>query len=147
MNEILTRPAGRDRHYLATLPSRLPFRDVLTSMLPPRKTRARAPLRLGLAGGGTDLSPFCDEHGGNVLNCTISLYAHAVVEERQDWLTVFSAEDIEANEATKENIRLWRPSVLEENFRALQRFRQYYEFRDVDVDRYELDGERQVLMV
>jgi uncharacterized protein len=60
---------------------------------------------------------------------------------------VVSADDIEANEATVSNIRLWRPSVLKENFRAVQRIRQYYEFADVDVDRYEVDGERRVLMV
>ena len=59
-----------------------------------------------------------------------------------------SAQDIEANEATVSNIRLWRPSVLKENFQSVQRIRQYYEFEDVDVDRYDVsDGQRRVLMV
>jgi D-glycero-alpha-D-manno-heptose-7-phosphate kinase len=55
--------------------------------------RARAPLRLGLAGGGTDVSPFSEEHGGFVLNAAIDLYAQAILEPRSDGKIIFIAED------------------------------------------------------
>ncbi len=63
--------------------------------------RSKAPLRLGFAGGGSDVDPYCSEFGGLVLNATINLYAHCTIVERNDNKISFTAQDINFSEQMK----------------------------------------------
>jgi D-glycero-alpha-D-manno-heptose-7-phosphate kinase len=69
--------------------------------------RSKAPLRLGLAGGGTDVSPYSDLYGGGILNATINLYAYATIKPTSDGKISFETADgsqvkvYEANGAIK----------------------------------------------
>lgn len=57
--------------------------------------RARAPLRIGLAGGGTDVSPYADIYGGAILNATIGIYAHATITPNTSEKIKFESLDLD----------------------------------------------------
>ncbi|TBR40362.1 MULTISPECIES: dehydrogenase [Dyella] len=61
--------------------------------------RSRAPLRLGLAGGGTDVSPYCDVFGGHVMNVTIDKHAFAIISDSPDGKCEFAAMDVGVSES------------------------------------------------
>ncbi len=68
--------------------------------------RSKAPLRIGLAGGGTDVSPYSDIYGGCILNATINKYAYATIIPRRDGKIVMRAMD------RKESVELDSESKL-----------------------------------
>jgi D-glycero-alpha-D-manno-heptose-7-phosphate kinase len=55
--------------------------------------RSKAPLRIGLAGGGTDVSPYSDQFGGAILNATVSLFAYANIELMEENKIIVEALD------------------------------------------------------
>jgi uncharacterized membrane protein (UPF0182 family) len=58
-----------------------------------------------------------------------------------------SRQDIDANDLTIKNIRLWDHRPLKDTYNQIQSIRLYYDFNDIDVDRYVIDGEyRQVML-
>jgi uncharacterized protein len=58
-----------------------------------------------------------------------------------------TAQEAEANRATTDNIRLWSPTILQQTYENLQRIQPYYDFADVDVDRYPISGEERLVML
>ncbi len=56
-------------------------------------------------------------------------------------------QDVRENPLIFKNIRLWDPRPLEETYRQIQEIRPYYQFTDVDVDRYRINGEYRQVMV
>ena len=70
------------------------------------------------------------------------------IEERQFPATEnFSRALADSNKATLENVRLWDYRALDDVFKQFQAMRLYYEFKDVDIDRYEVNGKYKQVMV
>ncbi|MBE3086979.1 MAG: dehydrogenase [Bacteroidetes bacterium] len=76
--------------------------------------RSKAPLRLGLAGGGTDVSPYSEIYGGAVLNATITMYAYATVEPKSDGKIILNSIDrgTSLESSSKEIIKIEDPTFV-----------------------------------
>ena len=61
--------------------------------------------------------------------------------------TTVDAADPENNQATLQNIRLWDWHALQDTLRQIQEIRTYYDFPDIDIDRYDIDGTTREVML
>jgi uncharacterized protein len=61
--------------------------------------------------------------------------------------TTITGEVVEANGGTIRNVRVWDPTVLLPTYQRLQSIRSYYDFQDVDIDRYTVNGTRTQIML
>lgn len=75
--------------------------------------RSKAPLRLGLGGGGSDVSPYSDMYGGAVLNATIDKYAWCTIEETSSGTIVLNAADLNLKKRYPSALRLQPDGILD----------------------------------
>jgi uncharacterized membrane protein (UPF0182 family) len=85
--------------------------------------------------------------------------AHNIEMTRQAWgldrfaqrefpaETTVGATDPANNQPTLQNIRLWDLKALKDTLRQIQEIRTYYDFPDIDIDRYEIDGTMREVML
>lgn len=98
--------------------------------------RSKAPLRLGLAGGGTDVAPYSDIYGGAILNATISMYAYATIIPRDDG--VIGLHSVDKGEHYKHTVgdRLDVDGALDLHKGVYNRVMQDYESDPLSFDLY-----------
>ena len=71
----------------------------------------------------------------------------AVVTKQFDAAQSLSATDVAKGTGTLDEARIWDPKIASQVYKQLQEIRNYYDFKDVDIDRYEIDGaSREVLI-
>lgn len=85
----------------------------------------------------------------HAIDATRWAYALDKINVRADFPATVrpSPEEIKEAEQTLRNMRLWDPFILRTSVQQLQGLRDYYVFHDIDVDRYEIDGQQRMLMV
>jgi len=85
---------------------------------------------------------------GYNINYTLLAYGLSDIDERPFPVDYsLSGKDIKANNATIKNIRLWDWRPILKTYKQLQEIRLYYEFFDVDIDRYIVNGEKRQVML
>ncbi|MBN1360457.1 MAG: UPF0182 family protein [Sedimentisphaerales bacterium] len=72
---------------------------------------------------------------------------HSIEEREYPVAEQFSRQTVQNNQGTFENVRLWDWRALDSVYQQFQEIRLYYEFRDVDVDRYTVDNDYREVMV
>ena len=92
------------------------------------KYTARAPLRLGLAGGGTDVSPYCDIYGGCVLNATIDRYAYTQIKviEKNRYVLISLDRDIKFELSIRDDLERIKKNKLTLHTEVLKHFKRNY---------------------
>ena len=65
--------------------------------------KSKAPLRIGLSGGGTDIENFSVKYGGLVINSTINLYFHTIIEVKKNDKIIFESLDMHQKTILKSN--------------------------------------------
>ncbi len=88
--------------------------------------RARAPLRIGIAGGGTDVEPYASLKGGCVLNTTINKYAYCTITPRSDKTLRVHSEYYGTYEAPLDG----GPLKLDGNMDLIKAVNNHFELRD-----------------
>ena len=76
----------------------------------------------------------------NIEMTRVAMGLDLVTPSNFDYEPTLTAPEIEENLATVRNVRLLDPAIMRDTFQQTQGIKSFYDFRDIDVDRYEIDG-------